>query len=114
MTRRFTFGAGRLPLAAVVALTLVVPARPAPAGDKGGSGVGVFDPGKVWSVHITLSAEEYAAIQPHGGFGGFGGFGSPPPLKEFVEKRTASVAAQVAGTAKGFVPTGGFGRPPGR
>lgn len=43
--------------------------------------------------------------------GGFGppGFGNPPALDEFIEKRTASVAAQIAGTSKGHVPTGGFG-----
>ncbi len=38
---------------------------------------------------------------------GFGS-GKPPELRAFVEKRTASIAAQVAGTSKGFVPTGGF------
>ncbi len=36
-------------------------------------------------------------------------FGKPPTLKTFVENRTASVAAQLAGTSKGHVPTGGFG-----
>ncbi|HEX4588919.1 MAG TPA: CotH kinase family protein, partial [Gemmataceae bacterium] len=36
-------------------------------------------------------------------------FGKPPALKEFIEKRTASVAAQVAGTSKGYVPSGGPG-----
>lgn len=44
--------------------------------------------------------------------GGFGMFGKPPALKTFIEKRTASLAAQVAGTSKGHVPTGGFGGPP--
>jgi hypothetical protein len=67
--RHFTFGTGRLPLTAV-ALTLM--AGLASADDKSTSGVGAFDPGKVWPVHIALSAEEYAAIQPRGGFGGFG------------------------------------------
>ena len=47
-----------------------------------------------------------------GGFGPPGGFGAPPAMKEFVEKRTASVAAQLAGTSKGYVPTGRFGGPP--
>jgi spore coat protein H len=74
MTRHFRFGTGRLPLAAVVALTLM--AGLASADDKSTSGVGAFDRGKVWPVHITLSAEEFAAIQPRGGFG----FG--PPKKE--------------------------------
>ena len=48
------------------------------------------------------------------GLAGVGRFRSPPPLKEFVEKRTASVAAQVAGTSKGYVPTWRFGGPPPR
>lgn len=40
-------------------------------------------------------------------------FGSPPALKKFVEKRTASVAAQVAGSSKGYVPpVFGMGGPP--
>lgn len=39
--------------------------------------------------------------------------GKPPALKTFIEKRTASVAAQVAGTSKGHVPAGfGMGGPP--
>lgn len=49
-----------------------------------------------------------------GGFGG-GMFGAPPELPAFIETRTASVAAQLAGTSKGFVPQGfgpfGFGGP---
>lgn len=71
MVRHFTFGTGRLPLAAVVASTLM--AGLASADDKSTSGVEAFDPGTVWPVHITLSAEEFAAIQPRGGFG----FGQP-------------------------------------
>jgi putative membrane-bound dehydrogenase-like protein len=47
---------------------------------------------------------------------GFGapGFGAQPPtLAVFAEKRTASVAAQLAGKSKGYVPAGfGFGPPP--
>lgn len=40
-------------------------------------------------------------------------FGKPPGLKSFIEKRTASVVAQVAGTSKGHVPAGfGMGGPP--
>jgi hypothetical protein len=38
-----------------------------------------------------------------------GMFGRPPSLKTFVERRTASLAAQIAGTSTGHVPTGGFG-----
>lgn len=53
------------------------------------------------------------------GFGmGFGGgqFGQSMPPRRFIEKRTQSVAAQLAGTARGFEPKpfgGGFGPPPG-
>jgi spore coat protein H len=46
--------------------------------------------------------------------GQFGGIGQGPPLKTFVEKRTESVLAQLAGERKGYVPQGmGFGGPPG-
>lgn len=38
-------------------------------------------------------------------------FGKPPALKTFVERRTESLAAQIAGTSKGHVPTGGGGPP---
>ncbi|HEX5273568.1 MAG TPA: CotH kinase family protein, partial [Gemmataceae bacterium] len=50
-----------------------------------------------------------------GGFGPPGGGApQPPDLKTFAEKRTASVAAQLAGRSKGYVPAGfGFGPPPG-
>jgi|GEM_PF-474317 len=49
-----------------------------------------------------------------GGFGPPGMMGSPPPeLKLFVEKRTKSLAAQLAGTSPGFIPQGGFGQPGG-
>ena len=57
-----------------------------------------------------------AAARKEGGGGMFGGgppggrmFGPTPDLKSFVEKRTASVAAQLAGESKGFTPTGGRG-----
>src|SRR5207253_961573 len=43
------------------------------------------------------------------GFGPFQMMPKPPDLATFVEKRTKSVAAQLAGTSSGFVPTGGFG-----
>lgn len=87
MTRRFKFRTGcRLALAAIAALALIaVPTRSTPAADKGVAGANVFDPVKVWPVHITLSAEEFAAIQPRGGFG----FGPPPkePAKPADPKR---------------------------
>ena len=69
MTCRFTSRPGRWLSLAAIALILVVSARPASAADKGVSGTEEFGPGKVWPVHITLSAEEYVAIQPRGGFG---------------------------------------------
>lgn len=48
--------------------------------------------------------KEFAAKGP------FGGIGVGPPLTTFVEKRTASVLAQLAGERKGYVPGGmGFG-----
>ena len=44
------------------------------------------------------------------GFGPPGGmFGGSMSLKTFVEKRTESVAAQLAGKSKGYVPAMGFG-----
>ncbi len=76
-------------------------------------------------------AKERKATEARNEMGGFG-FGPPPPgpggpgrgpggpgfmfprglsLKEFVEKRTESVAAQLAGKSKGYVPVMGFGRP---
>jgi hypothetical protein len=46
--------------------------------------------------------------------GGPGGFGRPPELKTFFEKRTESVAAQLAGKSKGYAPQmAGFGPPGG-
>jgi len=44
-----------------------------------------------------------------GGFGPPAMFGKPPALKTFVQKRTESVAAQLAGKSKGHIPSGGFG-----
>jgi putative membrane-bound dehydrogenase-like protein len=63
-----------------------------------------------------------ARREPPAGFGGPGGAApQPPSLKSFVEKRTASISAQLAGSSQGFVPrplsfgppAGGAG-PPGR
>jgi spore coat protein CotH len=49
------------------------------------------------------------------GFGPPGGvFGQSLPPRRFIEKRTESVAAQLAGKSKGYVPPAGFGfGPPG-
>ena len=67
----------------------------------------------------TIREKEAKAVaarrEPPPGFGGPGGLGpQPPDLKTFAEKRTASVAAQLAGKSKGYVPQPfGFGPPPG-
>jgi spore coat protein H len=47
------------------------------------------------------------------GFGPPAMFGAPPDLREFIETRMESVAAQLAGTSTGHVPTGGWGPPGG-
>jgi putative membrane-bound dehydrogenase-like protein len=65
-----------------------------------------------------LAREKKAAEARKEGPAGFGPPGGaapqPPDLKTFAEKRTASVAAQLAGKGKGFVPAAfGFGQPPG-
>ena len=39
-------------------------------------------------------------------------YGRTPDLRTFVEKRTASVEAQLAGRSKGFAPTSLYGGPP--
>lgn len=66
---------------------------------------------------LAREAKAVAARKESGG-GGFGfgppggGFGKPFDIRRFVEKRTASVGAQLAGTKKGYVPGGfGFGGP---
>lgn len=60
--------------AIVAAGAIIAPARAAdpPAGS------GVFASTKVWQVSITLSATEYAGMQPRG-TAAFPGFGAPPP-----------------------------------
>jgi putative membrane-bound dehydrogenase-like protein len=65
-----------------------------------------------------LAREKKAAEARKEGPAGFGPPGGPAPqppdLKTFARKRTASVAAQLAGKSKGYVPDGfGFGPPPG-
>jgi putative membrane-bound dehydrogenase-like protein len=55
-----------------------------------------------------------ARKEPAPGFGPpGGGFPQPPDLRTFAEKRTASVAAQLAGKGKGYVPQFAFGAGPG-
>src|SRR5262249_3072681 len=53
--------------------------------------------------------------ETQGGFGPPGGGAPQPPnLKTFAEKRSASIASQLAGKSKGYVPRGfGFGPPGG-
>src|SRR5262249_3459174 len=61
-----------------------------------------------------LAKEKKTAAARKEGPGGFGPPGGPPPpdLRTFADKRTASVAAQLAGKSKGFVPQSvGFGPP---
>jgi spore coat protein CotH len=50
-----------------------------------------------------------ARREERGGFGPPGMFGEPPELETFITNRTASVAAQLAGTSLGHVPSQGFG-----
>jgi hypothetical protein len=69
---------------------------------------------------LPLAREKKAAEARNEGKGGVG-FGPPGgmfgqtfKLRSFIEKRTASVVAQLDGKSKGFVPTGmGFGKPGG-
>jgi putative membrane-bound dehydrogenase-like protein len=62
-----------------------------------------------------LAREAKAAAARRKRTGGFGPpgamFGTPPSLRTFVAKRTASVAAQLAGKSKGYVPRFSFGPP---
>lgn len=78
---------------------------------------------KVLKEPLAKEAQAVAARQERrgGGFGpGFGGgsFGQTMPTRKFIERRTESVAAQLAGKTKGFEPRPlgfgfGFGRPGG-
>ncbi len=66
------------------------------------------------SDHLAKDLKS-AAARKEGGPGAPGGppaiFGTPPALKTFMAKRTESLAAQIAGTSKGHLPTGGGGMP---
>ena len=60
-----------------------------------------------------LERDSKAAEKRKDGGSAFGPmFGKPPALKTFIDKRTASLAAQIAGTSKGHIPAGGFGAGP--
>jgi putative membrane-bound dehydrogenase-like protein len=66
----------------------------------------------------SVLAKEAKAVaarkEPPAGFGPPGGAGpQPPDLKTFAEKRTRSVANQLAGAGKGYVPKFAFGPPGG-
>ena len=65
-----------------------------------------------------LAREKKAVEARKEGAGGFrppgGPGGSSPSLQVFVEKRTESVAAQLAGKSKGYIPPTGFGPGGGR
>ena len=62
----------------------------------------------------ATEARKEGAVGPGFGFAqGIGMFGQGPSLRTFIEKRTASVAAQLAGEKTGWVPTGKFGAPGG-
>ncbi|HYH64802.1 MAG TPA: CotH kinase family protein [Urbifossiella sp.] len=65
------------------------------------------------AVKEPLERDQKAAAARKEPLGAAMMFGTPPTLKKFIEKRTASVVAQVAGTSKGFVPVAmGMGGPP--
>jgi putative membrane-bound dehydrogenase-like protein len=73
---------------------------------------------EIEKVTKELLAKEKRAVEARkekqAGFGPPGGFGpQPPTLTVFAEKRAASIAAQLGGKSKGYVPAGfGFGPPP--
>src|SRR6476620_8257006 len=59
------------------------------ADEKPAAGESVFGPGKMWQVRLTLTAEEFAAMQPQQR-GGFPGFGAPAaPAKPADPNRAA-------------------------
>ena len=61
----------------------------------------------------TEARKEGAGGPGFGSAPGSGMFGQGPSLRTFVEKRTVSVAAQLAGARKGWFPNGKFGAPGG-
>ncbi|MBI3862160.1 MAG: CotH kinase family protein [Planctomycetia bacterium] len=63
-------------------------------------------------IKAPFERDAQAAKVRKDGIAGFGPFvmlGQPPDLRTFVDRRTKSVAAQLAGTSQGHIPTGGFG-----
>jgi spore coat protein H len=69
----------------------------------------VFEPTKIWPVHITLDAKEYAAMQPPAA--AFPQFGGPPPPPKEARPGEREMHQNVFGTdlpwAKGTVTVGG-------
>lgn len=67
------------------------------------------------AIRETEAKAAAARNEPAPGFGGPGGPGpQPPDLRSFVRQRSASIASQLAGSSKGFVPQPfGFGPPAG-
>ena len=75
--------------------------------------LGTFQKGGVAEGQEALAVA--ARNEPPPGFGGPGGPGpQAPDITTFTEKRIASIAVQLAGNSKGFVPRPlSFGPPPG-
>src|SRR4051812_26657353 len=99
----------RAALVTAVLFGALAPARATDGKDKP-SAEGVFEPGKVWKVDITLPAKEYAAMQPPGGWG-FGGAGPAPKPGAKPEAPARQVHRNPFGVglpwAKGSVTLGG-------
>jgi len=69
---------------------------------------------KVTKEPLEREKKAIAARKDNAGWFGGGMFGKTPTLSQFVEKRTESVAAQIDGKSKGYIPAGfGMGRPGG-
>jgi hypothetical protein len=63
------------------------------------------------AVKDLLEQDARAAEARKDGVGGFGpAFGKPPAMQTFMEKRSASLSAQLAGTSQGHVPKPGMFR----
>lgn len=65
----------------LLGLAALLPAAPAP-GDKGFKADDLFQPTKVWTLQLTFTADQWAAMEPKGGATGgmaamFGGGGAP-------------------------------------
>jgi len=96
-------------LAAVLGWVLTGAGGPVAAADKPGGGKGAYESGEVLQFHLTIPAEEYAAMQPRPGRG-FGMFGAPPRPPEKPADPAREVHKNTFGTdlpwAKGAVRIG--------